>query len=58
MKRVPNAIPSVPAMIVWSIVSPIEGPMNPIVIVKNWKLPRNQNGPCCQTLPCRSDSGT
>ena len=35
MNRVPNARPSVPARIVWSIVSPIAGPMNPIVIVKN-----------------------
>ena len=26
--------------------------------VNGWKLPRNQNGPCAQTRPCRSFSGT
>src|SRR5690242_5428342 len=32
--------------------------MNPSAMVKYWKLPRNHSGAWCQTLPCRSASGT
>ena len=32
--------------------------MKPIGMVKYWKLPRNQSGTWCHTLPCRSVSGT
>jgi hypothetical protein len=58
MKSVPKRMPSVPARIVHPMDNPIPGPMNPMVMVKNWKLPRNQNGPWCQTFPWRSSSGT
>ena len=46
-----------PATTVQPSDSPSDGPMNPIGIVKYWKLPRNQSGAWCQTLPCRSLSG-
>ena len=32
--------------------------MKPIGIVKYWKLPRNQSGAWCHSLPWRSVSGT
>jgi hypothetical protein len=50
-------MPMTPATIVQPSDSPSDGPMNPIGIVKYWKLPRNQSGAWCQTLPCRSLSG-
>ena len=58
MKIVPNRIPRPPATKLHQSDSPTIGPVNPSAIVKNWKFPRNQKGPCCQILPCRSSSGT
>lgn len=58
MKKVPNRMPSVLASEVQPSGSPIAGPTKPIATVYGWKLPQNQNGPWCQTLPCRSPSGT
>ena len=58
MNTVPTRMPSVPARIVHHIESPSDGPMNPIGIVKYWKLPRNHSGAWCQIRPWRSVSGT
>ena len=58
MKSVPVKMPSMPATIVQPSERPSAGPTNPIGIEKSWKLPRNQSGAWCQTVPWRSFSGT
>ena len=58
MKSVPNRMPAIEATQVHHRLRPNTGPRNPMLTVKGWKLPRNQNGPCMRTLPCRSSSGT
>jgi len=58
MNSVPNKIPSTEARAVAPSPSPMPGPMKPMAMVKNWKLPRNQKGPWAETLPWRSPSGT
>lgn len=58
MKSVPKRIPRIEATAVHPRLSPSSGPTKPMATVKGWKLPRNQNGPCIQTLPWRSVSGT
>ena len=58
MKKVPNRVPRTTAATDQARVSPTAGPMKPVTIVVTTKLPVNQNGPWCQTFPCRSFSGT
>ena len=58
MKVVPMIRPIADATAVQPSESPRPGPMKPIGIEKYWKLPRNHNGAWCQSLPCRSVSGT
>ena len=57
MNKVPNIIPSVPARMVHKALRPTLGPTKPMVMVKNVKLPRNQNGPWLESLSVRSLSG-
>ena len=58
MKKVPKTAPRTTAMTDQSRSNPMEGPTNPTTMVVSTKLPVNQNGPWCQTLPCRSFCGT
>ena len=44
MKQVPTRMPAAPATMVQTRDRPNAGPMNPIGIVKYWKLPRNHSG--------------
>ena len=57
MKKVPKQAPSRTARNVTPADSPSSGPVNPITIVGSTKLPVNQNGAWCQSLPRRSDQG-
>lgn len=58
MNSVPKAMPESPATIVHHSDKPIAGPTNPSASVKGWKFPTNQKGPCWETFPWRSLSGT
>jgi hypothetical protein len=58
MNSVPKRMPRTAASTVQPSERPTSGPTKPIATVNGWKLPRNQNGPCSQTLPWRSSSGT
>ncbi len=58
MKKVPMATPIRIASIEGNAPSPRAGPVKPVTRVVSTKLPVNQNGPWCQTLPWRSLRGT
>ncbi len=51
MKKVPKQTPRTIARIEYSAPRPRAGPVKPLTMVVSTKLPVNQNGAWCQTLP-------
>ena len=58
MKNVPIALPATIAISDQIRLPPVVMPSTPTASVAIWALLMNHSGPRCQSLPCRSLSGT